>query len=118
MKSTFPKTEKMCGAISIDNLYKKGKRFVVWPMRITYLPSDTTEVLIWASKSLFKKAIDRNQLRRLMREAYRLNKQLLIDADKHYQLAFNYVDKEKRDFQTVNKAMCKALKRLVNENEE
>lgn len=117
MKSTFPKSEKMCGAISINNLYKAGKRFVVWPMRITYLPSEVTEVLIWAPKSLFKKAVDRNHLRRLMREAYRLNKHVLVDADKHYQLALNYIDKEQRDFKTINKAMAKVLKRLINEEE-
>jgi ribonuclease P protein component len=74
-----------------------------------------TEVLVWAPKSLFKHAVDRNRLRRLMREAYRLNKQVLLSADKHYHLALNYIDKEMQDYKTINKAMLKILKRLATE---
>lgn len=115
MSATFPKSEKLCGEQSIDHLYKEGKRFVVWPMRVTYMPiaDGPSQVLIWAPKSLFKHAVDRNRLRRQMREAYRLNKQVLVD--RHYHLAFNYIDKQLQDFKTINKAMNKALKRIVGE---
>jgi hypothetical protein len=44
-----------------------------------------------------------------------LNKHVLVDADKHYHLAFNYIDKEMQDFKTISKAMGKALKRLTEE---
>ena len=79
MNATFPKSEKLCGAQSVDHLYKQGKRFVAWPLRVTYLPitEAPTQVLIWAPKALFKHAVDRNRLRRQMREAYRLNKSVL-----------------------------------------
>lgn len=117
MSATFPKSEKLCGEQSIDHLYKEGKRFVVWPMRITYKPimDAPSQVLIWAPKSLFKHAVDRNRLRRQMREAYRLNKQMLVDEEKYYHLAFNYIDKEMQGFKTINKAMNKALKRIASE---
>jgi ribonuclease P protein component len=86
-------------------------------MRVTYMPVEgaPTEVLVWAPKSLFKHAVDRNRLRRLMREAYRLNKQVLLDTDKHYHLALNYIDKEMQEYKTINKAMVKILKRLATE---
>ena len=118
MKNTFPKSEKLCGDQSVDHLYKTGKRFVVWPIRVTYLPiaDGPSQVLIWAPKALFKHAVDRNRLRRQMREAYRLNKQVLIEADKHYYLALNYIDKEMQDFKIINKAVIKALKRLAEES--
>lgn len=117
MKNTFPKSERLCGDQVIDRLYKEGRRFVVWPIRVTYMPitDAPSEVLVWAPKSLFKRAVDRNRLRRQMREAYRLNKQVLLSADKHYHLALNYIDKEMQDYKTINKAMLKILKRLVSE---
>ena len=115
MSYTFPKSEKLCGQISIDHLYRQGKRFVAWPLRVTYLPIDSaTQVVVWAPKSLFKKAVDRNHLRRLMREAYRLNKDIIEGKNMHYQLAFNYIDKEKQPYATIEKAICKALKRISN----
>ena len=115
MSYTFPKSEKLCGQINIDHLYRQGKRFVAWPLRVTYLPIDSaTQVVVWAPKSLFKKAVDRNHLRRLMREAYRLNKDIIEGEDIHYQLAFNYIDKEKQPYAIIEKAICKALKRIAN----
>lgn len=115
MNVTFPKSEKLCSDIAIDTLYKTGKKFVAWPMRITYLPitDAPTQVLIWAPKSLFKHAVDRNHMRRLMREAYRLNKHILCAENNYYHLAFNYIDKQTQDFHVIEKAMKKALQRLA-----
>mgnify|MGYP003431644391 CR=1 FL=1 len=95
MRNTFPKSEKLCGDQSVDHLYKTGKRFVVWPIRVTYLPitDGPSQVLIWAPKALFKHAVDRNRLRRQMREAYRQNKQVIQETGKFFQIAFNYIDK-------------------------
>ena len=98
----------------IAQLYKEGKRFTAWPLRVTYQPTEEpTQVLVWAPKSLFKRAVKRNHLRRLMREAYRLNQDLL--GEKHYLIAFNYIDKEEQPFATINKAVCKALLKVKGE---
>ena len=117
MNAAFPKSEKLCGDQAVDHLYKTGKRFVAWPMRVTYLPAadGLSQVLIWAPKALFKHAVDRNRLRRQMREAYRLNKEVLEQSGKRYHLAFNYIDKDMQDFKIISKAMAKALKRLADE---
>lgn len=114
MLHSFPKSEKLCGQKAIDQLYLHGKRFVVWPLRVTYMPAEqATQVLVWAPKSLFKHAVDRNRLRRQMREAYRLNKPLLDDSEMQYQVAFNYIDKQKQPYSVIEKAMRKALKKIV-----
>ena len=103
----------------IQALYKEGKRFVAWPLRVSYMPTPeatTTQVLIWAPKSLFKHAVDRNRMRRLMREAYRTQKDLL-PTDRHYQIAFNYMDKTEQSLPVIEKAMRKAMRTIKTQTE-
>lgn len=101
----------------IQSLYREGKRFTVWPLRITYRTPQVdsnaethAKVLIWAPKSLFKHAVDRNRLRRQMREAYRLNK---TDIEtKGLEIAINYMDKIMQPYSVIERAMKRALKRI------
>lgn len=127
MANTFPKSEKLCGQLRIKALYSDGTRFVAWPLRVTYKQVSISplalgrgtggealpQVLIWAPKSLFKHAVDRNRMRRVMREAYRLHKAPL--EGRNLQLAFNYIDKEQQPFAVVEKAIKKAIKRIADE---
>ncbi|MCQ2341334.1 MAG: ribonuclease P protein component [Paludibacteraceae bacterium] len=105
---TFPKQDKLCGQLRIQHLYQAGQKLVVWPYRVTYLPSSTTQVLIWAPKSLFKHAVDRNRLRRQMREAWRLSDK----PSAHYLLAINYMDKQMQPYSVLEKAMQKLIRKL------
>lgn len=125
MNRSFPKQEKLCGQLRISSLYKQSERFVCWPMRINYRfePAEgeekaAVEVLIWAPKSIFRHAVDRNRMRRVMREAYRLHAEPLREycekRQVHLQLAFNYIDKELQSYHTVERGMQKALKKLMH----
>jgi len=107
----FPKSEKLCGQLRIQHLYQAGKRIVVWPLRASYLPSEATQVLIWAPKSLFKHAVDRNRLRRQMREAWRLSE----PPTGTWQVAINYIDKQMQPYAVIERAMHKVI-RKINES--
>ena len=55
-----------------------------------------------------------------MREAYRLHQDILssqpsADSHQNYLIAFNYMDKEKKDFAAIEKAVCKALRKVKGE---
>ena len=125
----FGKKEKLKSRKQIDELFLNGKSFSIFPLRITYqlLPSEEAivQVGVTAGKKYFKKAVDRNRIKRLMREAYRLQKNDLIELLKQKGLKgflfFVYTDKTIASFSTVKEAMYKALKRLekiagANEN--
>lgn len=122
----FPKHSRLCGQLRIARLYKEGKRYVAWPLRVTYKPITndqspmTNQILVWAPKSLFKHAVQRNRLRRLMREAYRLHQDILRSQDsevssQNYLIAFNYIDKEEQPFAVIEKAVVKALLKVKGE---
>lgn len=114
MGNGLPKSNRLCGQMRIAQLYKEGKRFTAWPLRVTYQPTEgETQVLVWAPKSLFKRAVKRNHLRRLMREAYRLNQDKL---EGNYLIAFNYMDKEEQPYAVIEKAISKALKKISNDH--
>lgn len=114
---TFPKSQRLCGKMRINAFYQQGRKFVAWPLRVTYLRKDTaaalspfdTEVLVWAPKALFRHAVDRNRLRRLMREAWRLQRHELNGA---YLLAFNYMDKTLQPYTVISRAVTKAIDKL------
>ena len=81
----FPKSERLCSRKAIEALFAGGNRaFSAFPLRVVYrvipqesTPSVSPQVLISVSKRHFKHAIDRNRAKRQIREAWRLNRDIL-----------------------------------------
>jgi len=121
--NSFPKSEHLCGDKRIGQLFTQGDAFIAYPLRVVYLiaPKKDVEfasVMVSVPKKRFKRAVKRNRLKRLMREAYRLNKQplvaLLKENDLQLHIAFNYVSDDELDFVAVEKKMKVALQRLMD----
>jgi ribonuclease P protein component len=80
---TFGKKERLSRRIHIDYLFNEGRSFNISAFKVFYRVDDPdhgfeVKILVAVSKKKFKKAVDRNRLKRLIREAYRLNKHLLF----------------------------------------
>ncbi|TGE14858.1 ribonuclease P protein component [Hymenobacter elongatus] len=120
---SFPKEEHLCRKKLIEELFGRGSSFGLYPLRVVWLPaaaptSAPPQVLVSVSKRSFKRAVDRNYIKRLVREAYRLNKYRLVEAVDGHQVgtvAFIYTGKEKKPFTLVEKKLISGLERLLSD---
>jgi ribonuclease P protein component len=96
-KYSFKKQERLSKEIWIKSLFEEGSSFYFHPFKVLYLPhpdagSTTNQVLFSVSKRQFKRAVDRNTIKRRLREAYRLNKSALSQPEK-WLIAYIYTAK-------------------------
>ena len=115
------KKERLKSRKQIDTLFAEGKSFTVFPIRVTYrfmITEDEplAQIGVTVSKRYFKKAVDRNRVKRLLRESYRLQKtdlalQLHQSNQKAY-LFFIYTDKNIASFEVFKTAMSACLRKL------
>ena len=120
---TFRKEERLCSQRQIDELYAEGQRFLVFPFSVQWKVVDNADqlcqVMIVAPTRKLRHAVDRNRMKRLMRESYRHNKSSLYDSlnetGRHLNVAIVYVNKDLMTFKQVNERMKKVLLRLQDE---
>ena len=112
----FPKTERLCNYHNIQALFKEGKSIKKYPLKLIYLPLDKaltpTQVLISVPKKKLKRAVDRNRIKRLIRESYRKEKHLLSSQDKSYSLAHIYMSDELASYEQIYALVATLLKQL------
>lgn len=117
---TFSKEERLCSRNLIDKLIEKGKPFNSFPFRITWMEIDEknikSKILISVPKRIYKKAIDRNRLKRLTREGYRKHKNILLERlnDKKVNLLFVYTSKTIIGGAEMDTKMVLALQQLIS----
>ena len=124
---TFKKEEKLKSRKTIEQLFRDGKSFSVFPFRVLWKFADNADVPLQTgfavSSKHFKKAVDRNRIKRLMREAYRLQKNdlqsLLKQQQKQLAVFIIYVGNELPEYDLVFAKTTHVLTRLIkisNEN--
>ena len=120
MRQTFNKLERLKRKKLIQQLFAEGKTVTVFPLKLIYLPSEhdspyKIQAAVSVSKRNFKKAVQRNRIKRLMREAYRLNKHLVYDSEntKKHIFMFIYQGRNETDFATIENKMKELLKAFL-----
>lgn len=124
MALTFSKKEKLKSRKAIQQLFQARQSIHVFPLRLIYLQLETAlshapaQFAVSVPKRAFPKAVQRNRIKRIIREVYRLNKatvyQVLEEETGQYGLMFIYSGKREPAFAEVEKALKKILKKLAN----
>ena len=120
----LPKKHRLKGKKLISELFRSGQQIFVFPFKLIYLPldfstSDPQGFLFGTSvpKKKFKKAVDRNRIKRLIREAYRLNKPGLHSGQtvnsQDYALMYIYVGNDNPDLKFLIKRIRKLHTALI-----
>ena len=115
-KFTLKKEERLNKEKWIQELFEKGSSFQFYPFRVIYLPHPDPvyplhQVLISVSARNFKRAVDRNTIKRRIREAYRLNKSKILSPGK-WLIAYIYIAKEILPSELIHKKLFSTLERL------
>lgn len=128
---TLPKRERLYLRESIGELFAKGRSFTAFPYRVVYLIKQEGEVenlpsaqkqarcamMVVAPKKRFKHAVDRNRVKRLTREAYRLQKlplcALLEEKGLRLEVSFLYIDNKFLTFEETKSTIGKVLYKLT-----
>ena len=125
MSFSYPKKEKLKSQKLIEQLFSEGKSVSAFPLRMVYLKTEFEDDVqfktgVSASKRNFKKAVDRNHIKRLLREAYRLHKTAYFNnISGSYALMILYISKDGTDFvsiETKMKQLLDAFSKKVSQN--
>jgi len=110
---SFSKQEKLNKESWIKELFQKGSSFSLYPFKVVYHPHlDQTypvnQLLVSVSARNFRKAVDRNAIKRRIREGYRLNKICLVSSRKLL-VAYIYIAKEILPSVVIHEKIIKGL---------
>lgn len=121
-KFTLSKKDRLKSRKLLSLTFSEGKSIQAYPVRafFTLAPEDTGQIKIAFAvpKKHFRRAVDRNRIKRLLREAYRLNQYVLKEnwsGENGLNIVFLYYPREILPFQVFEKAAIKLLRRLARE---
>jgi ribonuclease P protein component len=119
MPYTFGKEERLCSRSLMDRLYADGHRLMAFPFSVQWLVVDgpqLCQIMIVAPKRRFHHAVDRNHVRRLTRECWRLRKSdfysFLLEHNITLALSLVYVHNEIMPYDQLGHKMDKLIAQL------
>lgn len=118
---TFTQAERLKSKVAIDTLFASGKSFHAKPFEILWLAvkenDSPVKVVISVPKRLYKRAVDRNKVKRLFREAYRKNKNTLYEKlnDTQLHVMFIYKSKAIIDYSEMEEKVVAGITKLISE---
>ncbi|GIQ58825.1 ribonuclease P protein component [Flavobacterium collinsii] len=121
MNFTYPKNERLKSKTTIGLLFSEGKSVSKYPLRLVYRPAEENseekiKIGVSVSKKYFKKAVDRNYFKRVLRETYRLNKHLLLDnIQEPYSLMFFYQTKDRLSYAEINTKTIQLFEKFLQQ---
>lgn len=109
-KLSLNKRQKLKSKIETAGLFKTGKKVHSYPLLIYYSPSEEgKKLMVSVSKRSFSKAVDRNKVKRKLRELYRLNQ---LHFDSNHKIALLFVGKSLKDLDLIESKWPKLLNKL------
>lgn len=114
----FPKAEKLTGKKKIEELFQNGSSIFLHPFLLKFNSTDEAvhRILIAVPKKKIKRAVDRNLIKRRIREAYRLNKHVVYgEPARFYHVGLIYQDTKALAYTEIEEKLVILLKRLQNE---
>jgi|SRR5690554_4860196 ribonuclease P protein component len=118
----FKKEERLCNKRLINVLYESGSSFILYPYKVVFHPANElafpVQVLISVPKRRFKRAVDRNLLKRRIREAYRLQKNNLLYSslgDNQILLSIQYIGNKIEPYDYIFNKMSALMLKLHDE---
>jgi ribonuclease P protein component len=117
MSQHFPRKEKLKSNKVIERLFQEGRSMTKYPLRLIYLQIPlpvTIQATVSVPRRVFKKAVARNRIKRLIREAYRTNKAVVFNnTEGNFAFLFLYLGKEMPTFKEVEKPMKGLLQQFI-----
>ncbi len=125
LRQTFTKEERLHSQKQIDRLFDEGLSFFAFPFKVIYLAENVgdaclPQLLISVSRKNFKRAVDRNKIKRLIREAYRKNKVSLVNNAFSKQVSMKigliYTAKTILPYAEIERKIILLLQRLIEQD--